>query len=117
MFRESLEKIVNNCDGAVAGVVMGFDGIAVDSVSRDGEVDVNTISMEFSFVLGQVRKAAELLEVGALQEVAIRSESLTFVIRVLTEEYFLGVALKPNGNFGKGRFLMRMAVPELMKEL
>jgi predicted regulator of Ras-like GTPase activity (Roadblock/LC7/MglB family) len=117
MFRESIEKIMDNCDGAVAGVVMGFDGIAVDSVSRDSEVDVNTISMEFSFVLGQVRKAAELLEVGALQEVAIRSETLTFVIRVLTEEYFLGVALKPNGNFGKGRFLMRMAVPELMKEL
>jgi len=117
MFRESIEKIMDNCDGAVAGVVMGFDGIAVDSVSRDSEVDVNTISMEFSFVLGQVRKAAELLEVGALQEVAIRSESLTFVIRVLTEEYFIGVALKPNGNFGKGRFLMRMAVPELMKEL
>jgi predicted regulator of Ras-like GTPase activity (Roadblock/LC7/MglB family) len=117
MFRESLEKIVNNCDGAVAGVVMGFDGIAVDTVSRDNDVDVNTISMEFSFVLGQVRKAAELLEVGALQEVAIRSETITFVIRVLTEEYFLGVALKPNGNFGKGRFLMRMAVPELMKEL
>ena len=117
MFRESLEKIMDNCDGAVAGVVMGFDGIAVDSISRDGEVDINTISMEFSFVLGQVRKAAELLEVGALQEVAIRSETLTFVIRVLTEEYFLGVALKPDGNFGKGRFLMRMAVPELMKEL
>jgi len=116
MFRKSLEKIVNNCDGAVAGVLMGFDGIAVESITQDG-VDVNTISMEFSFVLGQVRKAAELLEVGALQEVAIRSDNLTFVIRVLNEEYFLGVALKPSGNFGKGRFLMRMAVPELLTEL
>jgi len=117
MFRESLENIINNCDGAVAGILMGFDGIAVDSVCRDGEVDVNTISMEYSFVLGQVRKAAELLEVGPLQEVAIRSDSLTFVIRVLNEEYFLGVALKPDGNFGKGRFLMRMAAPQLLSEL
>lgn len=116
MFRESLEKIINNCDGAVGGVVMGFDGIAVDTLSRDEDTDVNTISMEFSFVLGQVRKAAELLEVGNLEEVSIRSENLTFVIRVLSEEYFLGVALKPNGNFGKGRFLMRMAAPELKKE-
>jgi predicted regulator of Ras-like GTPase activity (Roadblock/LC7/MglB family) len=117
MFRESLEKIIDNCDGAVAGVVMGFDGIAVETISRDGEVDVNTISMEFSFVLGQVRKAAELLEVGGLEEVSIRSESLTFVIRVLSEDYFLGIALKPDGNFGKGRFLMRMALPELRAEL
>ena len=116
MFRESLEKIIDNCDGAVGGVVMGFDGIAVETVSRDGDTDVDTVSMEFSFVLGQVRKAAELLEVGALQEVSIRSENLTFVIRVLTEEYFLGVALKPEGNFGKSRFLMRMAAFDLVKE-
>jgi predicted regulator of Ras-like GTPase activity (Roadblock/LC7/MglB family) len=117
MFRESLEKIVQNCDGAVAAILMGFDGIAVDQFVRDSETDVQTVSMEFSFVLGQVRKAAELLDVGALQEVSIRSESLTFVIRVLTDEYFVGLALKPEGNFGKGRFLMRMALAELRAEL
>jgi predicted regulator of Ras-like GTPase activity (Roadblock/LC7/MglB family) len=117
MFKESLEKIVDNCDGAVAAVLMGFDGIAVETISKDDAVDVQTISMEFSFVLGQVRKAAEILEVGALEEVSIRSENLTFIIRVLNEEYFFGAALKPNGNFGKGRFLMRMAFHDLLKEL
>ena len=117
MFRESLEKIIDNCDGAVAGVVMGFDGIAVDTVSRDGDVDMNTISMEFSFVLGQVRKAADLLEVGSLEEVSIRSGSLIFVVRVLSDDYFVGIALKPDGNFGKGRYLMRMALPALRAEI
>lgn len=117
MFRESLQKIIGNCEGAVAGVVMGFDGIAVDTVAQDDEVDVQTIGMEFSFVLGQVRKAADILEVGSLEEVSIRSESLTFMIRVLSDDYFVGVAMKPEGNFGKGRFLMRMAVPELRAQL
>jgi hypothetical protein len=32
---------------------------------------------------------------------------------VLSQDYFLGLALKPEGNFGKGRFLMRMAMPDL----
>jgi predicted regulator of Ras-like GTPase activity (Roadblock/LC7/MglB family) len=117
MFKEILEKIVENCDGSVAGVLMGFDGIAVETVARDQEMDVQTIAMEFSFVLGQVRKAAEILEVGALEEVSIRSENLTFIIRVLNEEYFYGTALKPNGNFGKARFLMRMAYQDLLKQL
>ena len=117
MFKEILDKIVDSCDGAVASILMGFDGIAVETVTRDEETDVQTISMEFSFVLGQVRKAAEILEVGALEEVSIRTENLTFIIRVLNEEYFFGTALKPDGNFGKGRFLMRMAYHDLLKQL
>lgn len=117
MFRENLEKLVDNCEGAVASVMMGFDGIAVDTISREKDLDVDTISMEFSFVLGQVRKAAEILEVGKLEEVAIRSENLTFIIRIISDEYFIAMALKPDGNFGKGRFLMRLAHHDFVKEL
>ena len=31
--------------------------------------------------------------------------------------YFLALAMTPEGNFGKGRFLMRTAVPKLLAEL
>lgn len=118
MFTTHLQKIVDNCDGAVASVVMGFDGIAVDSVStREDLFDMQTVSMEFSFVLTQVRKAAEILEVGELDEVSIRSEKLTFIVRVLSEDYFVALAMLPSGNFGKGRFLMRVALPELRAHL
>ncbi len=116
-FEASLRQIVDGCEGAVAGVVMGFDGIAVESFTKDPAIDVQTISMEFSFVLSQVRKAAEILEVGALEEVSIKSANLTFIIRVLSEEYFLGLAMKPEGNFGKGRFLMRISLPEIRGQL
>ena len=117
MFRDCLTTMVDSCDGAVAGVLMGFDGIAVETFSRDQQLDVQTVGMEFSFVLTQVRKAAEILQVGSLDEVAIRSEQLTFIVRVLSDEYFLGLVLTPQANFGKGRFLMRMAVPTLRSEL
>lgn len=116
-FEPSLRQILEGCEGAVAGVVMGFDGIAVETLTLDPAVDVQTISMEFSFVLTQVRKAAEILEVGALEEVSIRSDRLTFIIRILSDEYFLGLAMKPEGNYGKGRFLMRMSMPELRAQL
>jgi predicted regulator of Ras-like GTPase activity (Roadblock/LC7/MglB family) len=117
MFRDRLQKIVEDCEGGVAAVVMGFDGIAVDSFTQDSSLEVQTIGMEFSFVLTQVRKAAEILEVGALEEIIVRSEKLTFVIRVLSEDYFVGLAMRPNGNFGKGRFLLRMATSDLHVQL
>jgi predicted regulator of Ras-like GTPase activity (Roadblock/LC7/MglB family) len=118
MFKEPLRKIVDNVEGGIAGLVMGFDGIAVESYTRDGsKIDINTVGMEFSFILTQVRKAAEILDVGKVNEIAIKAEKLTIVIRVLNPDYFLALALDPQGNFGKGRYLMRVVAPKLQAEL
>jgi predicted regulator of Ras-like GTPase activity (Roadblock/LC7/MglB family) len=119
VFKEALKKIVDNVEGGMAGLVMGFDGIAVDSYTREGhsKIDVNTVGMEFSFVLTQVRKAAEVLEIGGVNEISIKAEKLTIVIRILNNEYFLALALAPEGNFGKGRYLMRVVAPKLQSEL
>ncbi len=118
MFKEPLQKIVDNVDGGIAGLVMGFDGIAVESYTRDGgKIDINTVGMELSFILTQVKKAAEILDVGHLNEISIKAEKLTVVIRVLSAQYFLALALTPEGNFGKGRYLMRVVAPKLQAEM
>ena len=39
------------------------------------------------------------------------------LIRTLGDTYFLALAIKPDGNLGKGRFLMRTAAPKLLAEL
>jgi predicted regulator of Ras-like GTPase activity (Roadblock/LC7/MglB family) len=118
MFRENLKKVVDNVEGGIAGLLMGFDGIAVESYAKDAaSLDINTVGMEFSFILTQVRKAAEILEVGKVQEIAIRTETVVIIIRVLNQEYFLALALGPGGNFGKGRYLLRTVAPKLKSEL
>ena len=118
MFKEPLQKVVDNVEGGIAGLVMGFDGISVESYTREGhKIDINTVGMEFSFILGQVRKAAQILEIGPVHEITIKAEKLTIVIRVLNSEYFLALALTPDGNFGKGRYLMRVVAPKLQAEL
>jgi predicted regulator of Ras-like GTPase activity (Roadblock/LC7/MglB family) len=118
MFKEPLQKIVDNVEGGIAGLVMGFDGIAVETYTREGhKIDINTVGMEFSFILTQVRKAAEILDVGQMTEVSIKAEKLTIVIRLLSHDYFLALALTPEGNFGKGRYLMRVVAPRLQAEL
>ena len=118
MFTEHLKKLVDRVDGGVGSLIMGLDGIAVDTYVREGEkIDANTIGMEFSFILTQVRKAAEILEVGQLDEFTIRAEGLTLVIRMLNEEYFLAALLHRDANFGKCRFMMRIVAPRLIEEL
>ena len=102
-------------DGDTAGirVVWAANG---DDIP-DGGVDIQTVGMEFSFILTQVRKAAEILEVGAVQEVSIRTGSLTMLIRVVSPEYFVALAIRPDGNFGKGRYLLRLVAPKLQAEI
>lgn len=118
MFAETLKKVVDNVDGGLAAVIMGLDGIPVETYVRQNDrVDVTTIAMEFSFILGQVRKAGDSLQVGSLEELVVKAQRLMLVCRMISPNYFIAVALAPEGNFGKARFLARMATPSLVAQL
>jgi predicted regulator of Ras-like GTPase activity (Roadblock/LC7/MglB family) len=114
LFAETLRKVVDNVDGGIAAVIMGLDGIPVDSyVRQTDKVDVNTVGMEFSFILTQVRKAGESLAVGGLEELTVKAQRLLLVCRMISPQYFVAVAMAPEGNFGKARYLARLASPAL----
>ena len=115
MLDQLIQKLTSDCDGAEAGFVMNFDGMPVQIHAKDEDRTTRAAGMEFAFVMTQVRKAAAILEVGALDEVIICSDKYTFLLRVLDKAHFSGLVLGPAGNLGKGRYLMRMAAPDLAK--
>ena len=118
MFAETLKKVVDNVEGGIAAVIMGLDGISVDTYIKLPErVDVNTVAMEFSFILSQVRKAGDSLQVGSLEELSVKAQRLMLVCRMLSPQYFVAIAMAPEGNFGKCRYLVRMASPALSAAL
>ena len=117
MFDKALENVVNNVQGATAAVLMGFDGILLEMFSENPEMDVESMGMEFSVLLKEVRKAGELLEAGPANEMTLRTDKLLAVMRVVNEEYFLAMALSPDGNIGKARYLLRVTAPDLNEEL
>ena len=118
MFTEALKKIVDNFDGGIAATLMALDGVPVESYVRQNDrVDVNTVAAEFSFIMGQVRKAGESLAVGACDELSVKAERLLLVLRMVTPQYFIAVAMTPEGNYGKCRYLMRLASPALVSAL
>ena len=119
-FRECLSDICSRVEGAVVASLMGMDGLAVASVDHpQGEdpIDVASLLIEYSSVLGQVRQSAQVFSAGALQEVTICSGRLNTLIRPVTDEYFLALALLPSASVGKGRYLLRVTAPKLVSEL
>ena len=118
MFKDVLRELVERTDGAIASLLMGFDGITVDSYSRDpNALNVETMGSEYSVVLGQIKQAASMLDLGTTQEVAVQAENMTTVIRLLNSEYFVAMALAPGGSLGKARFLLRVQGPKLLERL
>ena len=118
MFADALRKMVDNVDGGLAAVIMGLDGIPVETYVRQSDkVDVNTVGMEFSFILTQIRKAGDSLQVGGLEELSVRAQRLVLVCRMLSPQYFVAIAMAPEGNFGKARYLARLAQPALTAAL
>jgi predicted regulator of Ras-like GTPase activity (Roadblock/LC7/MglB family) len=118
MFREMLQDLVERTDGAVAGLLMASDGIAIDQYSKgDGPFDIESVGMEYTVVLKGMQRAAEMLDTGTTNEVSVTTERLTTVVRLLSDEYFVALTLAPGGNVGKARYLLRVNAPKLIENL
>jgi predicted regulator of Ras-like GTPase activity (Roadblock/LC7/MglB family) len=118
VFAETLKRVVDNVDGGIAAVVMGLDGIPVETyVKQKDRVDVTTVAMEFSFILTQVRKAGDSLQVGSLEELSVKAQRLVLICRMISPQYFVAIAMSPEGNFGKARYLVRVSAPTLAAAL
>ncbi len=118
-FLTHLESVVNQVDGALACSVMGFDGIAVETHEKEGleDVELQSTWVEYANVLSQVKTAAEVLKTGDVAELSINTERLVTLMRLVSPEYFLVLALKPDGNYGKGRYVLRITAPKVLAEL
>jgi predicted regulator of Ras-like GTPase activity (Roadblock/LC7/MglB family) len=117
-FREHLEDVVRRCDGAVACTLLGVDGIEVDThVAATNDVDVKNLVVEYSGLFRTACEASEAHAAGGVDELSISTDKILTVARLVTPEYFLVVALTPDGNFGKARYLLRVTAPKLRSEL
>lgn len=118
-FLSHLESVVNQVDGALACTIMGYDGIPVETHQTDEakSLELNSAWVEFANVLSQLKGSAELLKTGNVAEVSINTEKVLTLMRMISPEYFLVLALKPEGNYGKGRYVLRLTVPKVQAEL
>lgn len=118
-FREHLQEVVRTVDGAVACSLMGVDGIEVDThmVDEESGADVRNLLVEYSSLFRLAREAAETHQAGAVSELCIQADRILTVARLVTSEYFMVVALRPDGNFGKARYKLRVTAPLLRSEL
>lgn len=118
-FAEQLDRVLNETPGAVSVTFMGFDGIAIETrdAPEQPAVSPQNTAIELGAVASQLKTVAAGLGAGDVEELTLYTGGLTTVLRPVTAEYFLALSLRPGGNTGKGRYLMRVVAPKLVAEL
>jgi len=118
-FRQHLQDVCQGVDGAVACSLMGLDGLEVDSWSANvpPEVGLKSLLVEYSGVLRTLRTALAAHRAGEVSEMSVKTDRLVTVARLVSPDYFIAVALQPEGNQGKARYLLRIAAPKVKAEL
>jgi predicted regulator of Ras-like GTPase activity (Roadblock/LC7/MglB family) len=119
-FEPTLKKMIETVPGALGIALMGADGIPVAEVAAkggDGNELVGGAGVEFGRILDEVRKGADALGAGRLDELTIALARCTLVFRSVDDELFVVVALAPDANFGKARFQVRRHLLELREQL
>jgi predicted regulator of Ras-like GTPase activity (Roadblock/LC7/MglB family) len=122
-FASILQEIVDECGGGLAAALMGADSIPIEQVEASGELreslsdGVDVLGVEFGRILDEMRKASDSVGGGALEEASVRLSNFWVLMRVVDEETYLVLAIEPDGNMGKARFLMRRQLMALRDEL
>ena len=122
-FSAMLREIVDGCSGGIGAALMGNDGISIEQVTAQKAIrtplaeDLSTAGTEFSRILGEIRKASDAIAGGSVLETTVLLSEVTLVFRAIDDETFLAVALLPDGNLGKARYLIRKQLIALRQEL
>jgi predicted regulator of Ras-like GTPase activity (Roadblock/LC7/MglB family) len=122
-FAAMLQEIVDGCGGAIGAALMGNDGIPIEQVTSTAASDspladdIATAGTEFGRILEEVRKASDAVAGGAVREATIVLSRVVLVFRTVDEDTFLVLALDPDGNLGKARYLIRRQLPALRQAL
>jgi predicted regulator of Ras-like GTPase activity (Roadblock/LC7/MglB family) len=118
-FGDTLSRITAKIEGAIAAVILGIDGIPIERYVEDNvddSVDIEMVATELTTLLRRGMHTASDTQLGELREMIIATEKMTFLLRPITSEYFLMLAVSPTGNVGRARFELRKAQLALLEE-
>lgn len=115
--RGSLKDVVEKVGGGVGALIMGYDGIPIEEYILESKYDVQLLAVEYVNVMKEVKRSVDLIKSGELEEILVSTEQSKIIIRPVCEDYFIMLILDSDGNYGKGRYLLKLEIPRLREEL
>jgi len=118
MFKEALQTIVENTDGSLGALIMGADGLSVEKFFTDegSAANLDVAAAEFTSLVRSAMRSGKDLDLGELREIVVSMGGATFLMRLFSRDYFVALAMRPDGNLGRARYELRKAELKLATE-
>jgi len=97
-------------------MIIASDGIQVEEYVQEKLIDLTGLGAEASAMIRDITLAAENLRLGEAREFSIISDTCGIIMRKINDEYYLALVIKPEGNYGKGRYVLKTTVPRIENE-
>jgi predicted regulator of Ras-like GTPase activity (Roadblock/LC7/MglB family) len=122
-FESIVRSIVDEGKGVLAAALMETDGIPIVQVHGSRQAgdplrgDVGPAGVEFGRILTDVAKAADAIAAGPMSEAMFCLARVTLIFTRVEDDILLVVAVAPDGNLGKARYLIRRSLLAIRQEL
>lgn len=118
MFKAALETILERTEGSLGALIMGTDGIAVEKrlTAEGSELNLDVAAAELTSLVRLAQRTGADVGRGSLRDIVLTYETCGFVVRMISDEYFLVLALSPDALPGRGRYELRRVEFDLAGE-
>jgi len=112
-FAKILKEAVDKVEGAFSAMILGIDGMPVETYNAEKILNLESLSAESSQMMRGINSAADSLGLGEASEFSIISDLCGIIMRRINREYYMAILIKPGGNVGKGRFVLKNMVAKV----
>nr|KXH69862.1 MAG: hypothetical protein AM324_01940 [Candidatus Thorarchaeota archaeon SMTZ1-83] len=108
-FSQRLRTGVEKVPGAVAGSLVGLDGLEIASYALR-EIDTAVIDAELATTISAALRSSNGMGMGKVRELILTTDGVTAVARTVGSDFFVSFLLKGDYSLGLARIeVMRMA--------
>ncbi len=95
---EILERLLTQADGVLVAAVGGMDGLVVEQRPQERAELAVCVAELTNALVGLRRAVGEALAGGAVEELSVSSERVQALVRHVTPEHYLLLALEPTAD-------------------
>lgn len=117
MFDLQLNTVLSFLDGAKAILIMGYDGIVVESAYKGEAENFQDLTVELGQIVKNIGELSKNSNVGSLLEMILHFDQSKILLRSIHPDYFIALLMSKNENIGKSQFALQRIIPDLVKSL